>query len=613
MHSLFLNITAINCLHTQIFAPKFLYMKILFTFLKPYRKTLYLTLFLATINQCFSLLDPMIAGRILNNVILKFDELTREDYITTALTLVGMSVGVAMVSRIAKNIQDYYTSVIIQKLGADIYAKGLKHSLQLPFQTFEDQRSGETLSVLQKVRTDSERLISAFINIIFSTSVGIIFIMIYSFSVSWKIALIYLASIVVVGIISTILSRKIKTMQKTIVGETTALAGSTTESLRNIELVKSLGLADQEISRLNRTTFKILGLELKKVKYIRSLSFLQGTTVQFTRSVLLFLLMLLIFGREILPGDYLTFMFYSFFLFNPLQEFGNIIILHREAEISLNNFKKIIDTPVEPKPENPIETGHLKDIRFTDVSYRHQTAQHDAVSNISFEAKQGETIAFVGPSGAGKTTLVKLLVGLYKPANGKIYYNGIGADEVDMDLFRLRIGFVTQDAQLFSGSIRENMEFVKPDATGEQILDVLYKASCQNLLARAQHGIDTNIGENGMKISGGEKQRLSIARALLRDPQLLIFDEATSSLDSLTEDEISQTVKQISEDRQQITVMIAHRLSTIMHANKIYVLEKGQVVETGKHEDLLAEKGLYYAMWRQQIGERKRETLVAAK
>ncbi|MDZ4756747.1 MAG: ABC transporter ATP-binding protein [Bacteroidota bacterium] len=588
-------------------------MKLLLKYLKPYQKTLIVTLILAAINQCFSLLDPMIAGQILNEIVLKYDKLSREDYMHLAFLFLGLSVGVALVSRVAKNIQDYYTNVIIQKMGADIYAKGLKHSLQLPFQTFEDQRSGETLSVLQKVRTDSERLITSFISVVFSTLVGIVFIMIYAISKSWKIAAIYVVAIAVVGIISSILGRKIKIMQKKIVGETTALAGSTTESLRNIELVKSLGLADQEISRLNRTTFKILGLELKKVKYIRSLSFLQGTTVQLTRSIMLLMLLVLIFGREILPGDYLTFMFYSFFLFGPLQEFGNIIIMQREAEISLANFKKIIDTPIEAKPQNPVETGHLKEIRFTDVSYRHQTAQHDAVSNISFEAKQGETIAFVGPSGAGKTTLVKLLVGLYKPANGKIYYNGIGADEVDMDAFRHRIGFVTQDAQLFSGTIRENMEFVKPDATGEQIMDVLNKSSCQNLLARAEKGIDTNIGENGMKISGGEKQRISIARALLRDPQLLIFDEATSSLDSLTEDEISQTVKQISIDRQQITVMIAHRLSTIMHANKIYVLERGQVVETGKHEDLLAEKGLYYAMWRQQIGERKREVVMAAK
>lgn len=586
-------------------------MKILFAFLKPYRKVLYLTLFLAAINQCFSLLDPMIAGQILNDVVLKYDKLSKGDYMHYALLFLGLSVGVALVSRIAKNIQDYYTNVIIQKMGADIYAKGLKHSLQLPYQTFEDQRSGETLSVLQKVRTDSERLITSFISVVFSTLVGTVFIMTYAISKSWKIAAIYVLAIAVVGVISSILGRKIKIMQKKIVGETNALAGSTTESLRNIELVKSLGLADQEISRLNRSTFKILGLELKKVKYIRSLNFLQGTTVQFTRSVMLLMLLILIFDHEILPGDYLTFMFYSFFLFGPLQEFGNIIVMQREAEISLNNFKKIIDTPVEQKPEHPKETGHLKDIKFSNVSYRHATAEHDAVNNISFEAKQGETIAFVGPSGAGKTTLVKLLVGLYKPANGKIYYNGIGADEVDMDTFRHCIGFVTQDAQLFSGSIRENMEFVKPDATTEQITDVLNKASCQNLLSRAKNGIDTNIGENGIKISGGEKQRLSIARALLRDPQLLIFDEATSSLDSLTEDEISQTVKQITIDSQQITVMIAHRLSTIMHANKIYVLEKGQVVETGKHEDLLAEKGLYYAMWRQQIGERKRETFVA--
>lgn len=584
-------------------------MRILLQYLKPYRKTLVLTLILTTINQCFSLLDPLIAGKILNQVIFKFDKLSKEDYVYYALLFIGLSVLVALVSRIAKNIQDYYTNVIIQKMGADIYAKGLRHSLQLPYQTFEDQRSGETLSVLLKVRTDSEKFIMSFISIVFSSIIGIVFIMIYSISVCWKIAVVYVITIAVVGLISSILGKKIKNMQKKIVGETTSLAGSTTESLRNIELVKSLGLADQEISRLNKTTFKILGLELKKVKYIRSLSFLQGTVVQLTRSVLLLILLFLIFDKEIAPGDYLTFMFYSFFLFAPLQELGNILIINKETEISLNNFKKIIDTPIEPKPANPIETGPLQEIRFSNVTFKHHSASMDAVSKISFSAKRGETIAFVGPSGAGKTTLVKLLVGLYKPIDGNINYNDISADDVDMDIFRHKIGFVTQESQLFSGTIRENMLFVKPDATSEQIMDVLQITSCQNLLLRADKGLDSNIGENGIKISGGEKQRLSIARSLLRNPQLLIFDEATSSLDSLTEEEISQTVKKITTQKEQITVMIAHRLSTIMHADRIYVLERGSIVETGKHEDLIHEKGLYYAMWRQQIGERKRQGL----
>jgi ATP-binding cassette subfamily B protein len=158
---------------------------------------------------------------------------------------------------------------------------------------------------------------------------------------------------------------------------------------------------------------------------------------------------------------------------------------------------------------------------------------------------------------------------------------------------------------LFSGSIKENMLFVKPDASDADIQNALDKASCQNLLKRADKGIDTIIGEGGVKLSGGEKQRLSIARALLRKPSLLVFDEATSALDSLTEDDITQTIKQINQDYSAITILIAHRLSTIMHANRIYVLEQGKIVEHGQHAELIAEKGLYYAMWRQQIGERK--------
>jgi ATP-binding cassette subfamily B protein len=211
----------------------------------------------------------------------------------------------------------------------------------------------------------------------------------------------------------------------------------------------------------------------------------------------------------------------------------------------------------------------------------------------------------VGPSGSGKTTLMKLLVGLYRPQEGEILYNGYDEEDIDFEDLRNQIGFVTQDTQLFSGTIRENLMFVNPAATEQDLLDVLRKAAGQNLLARAEKGLDTMIGEGGLKLSGGEKQRLSIARALLRKPKLLLFDEATSALDSLTEEEISDTIREISREGNQITILIAHRLSTIMHADRIYVLEKGEVVETGNHDSLLEEKGLYYAMWRQQIGERK--------
>jgi ATP-binding cassette subfamily B protein len=584
-------------------------MKILISYLKNYKPLIALALLFATINQCFSLLDPHITGRLVDEFINKKDALSKVEYVNGILKLIGFAVGAAMVSRIAKNFQDYFANIITQKLGAQMYADGLQHSLQLPYQTFEDQRSGETLGILQKVRMDSEKFIIAFINVVFTSLVGMVFVIFYSLNVSYKVTLVYFAAIPLIFAVSWFLSKKIKVIQKIIVKETTALAGSTTESLRNIELVKSLGLAGQEIKRLNNTTYKILDLELRKVKYVRSMSFLQGTTVNFVRSGMVVILLLLIFSNDISAGQYFTFLFYSFFLFGPLQEFGNIILTYREAEASLHNFQTILAMPIEVKPENPKTIGLIKHLTFDNVSFKHQTAKRNALSNISFTVNKGETIAFVGPSGSGKTTLVKLLVGLYPPLNGQVRYNQVSSTEVDLDELREKIGFVTQDTQLFSGTIRENLLFVQPNATDEDCLQVLHRAACQSLLARAENGLDSVIGEGGVKVSGGEKQRLSIARALLRKPNILVFDEATSSLDSITEEEITQTIKSVSEEVNHITILIAHRLSTIMHADKIFVLEKGNIVETGKHYDLVAEKGLYYALWRQQIGERHTEEI----
>jgi ATP-binding cassette subfamily B protein len=260
----------------------------------------------------------------------------------------------------------------------------------------------------------------------------------------------------------------------------------------------------------------------------------------------------------------------------------------------------------ESIPAKPEALTDVEQLAFRNVSFKHRTAKHKAIDNISFSVNKGDTIAFVGPSGSGKTTLMKLLVGLYRPEEGNILFNGHDENSIDFNDLRKQIGFVTQDTQLFSGTIRENLIFVNPAATEEDLMRALKRSSCERLLQRAEKGLDTMIGEGGLKLSGGEKQRLSIARALLRNPRILIFDEATSALDSITEEDITQTIREISAEGQGITILIAHRLSTIMHADRIYVLEGGEVEETGSHEELLQRKGLYYAMWRQQIGEKKK-------
>jgi ATP-binding cassette subfamily B protein len=588
-------------------------MKILLQYLKPYKWLIALTLSLAAINTVFSLIDPILFGRIIK---LAEDATSKKNaghpipwnsYMWSVLAILLLSMGTAMVSRIAKNFQDYFANVIIQKFGARIFTDGLQHAMKLPYQEFEDQRSGETLSILTKVRTDTEKFINYFLNALFAILVGILFVFVYAaMYIHWSVPIAYVVGIVFLTIVTNVFSKKIKVIQKNIVSSTTSLAGATTESLRNIELVKSLGLTKQEVRRLNANTYKILGLELMKVKRIRSISFLQGTMVNTLRQFILFLLMWLIFKDRMQPHELVTMQIFSFFIFGPLQEIGNILLSYREAEASIGNYHNLMQKKPEQMPEKPMHLGPIESLEFRDVSFQHKTAAQKAIDRISFRVNKGETIAFVGPSGSGKTTLMKLLVGLYRPQNGKILYNNLDETEIDFEDLRNQIGFVTQDTQLFSGTIRENLLFVNPEAGDDELLEALHKSSCQQLLARAGDGLMTMIGEGGLKLSGGEKQRLSIARALLRKPRVLLFDEATSALDSITEEDITDTIREISAGREQITILIAHRLSTIMHADRIYVLEQGEVVETGSHQKLLEEKGLYYAMWRQQIGERRR-------
>src|SRR3989344_2422671 len=584
-------------------------MKLLLSYLKNHWKTSVFVMFLAVINQGFSLMDPIIFSHIIDDYASKFDELSRSDFFHGVLVLLGASIGVAFVSRVAKNFQDYYLNNVTQRVGARMYADGVRHSLSLPYSVFEDQRSGETLGILQKARQDGEKFLLSFINIAFVSIVAFVFVIAYAIHVYWGVAVVYVLTIPIVGGLSSLLSHKIKVVQKKIVSETAALAGSTTESLRNIELVKSLGLATQEVNRLNSSTDKILGLELKKLKYLRSLSFIQGTVINFLRTVILFFMLYLIYAGTITFGEFFSLYIYSFVLFGPLQELGTVINNYRESQASMESFQAILDMPIEPTPSAPKSLGPLTSINFDKVAFDYASSKSNALDDINFEVTTGETIAFVGPSGSGKTTLVKLLVGLYIPKFGQVCYNNIAGREIDLSELRKQIGFVTQDTQLFAGSIRENLLFVNPNATDIELKDVLKRSACDALLARADKGLDTLIGEGGVKVSGGEKQRLSIARALLRKPRLIVFDEATSSLDSITEAEITATMRAISEPGPAISlggisVLIAHRLSPVMPANRIYVLERGRVAEVGTHTELLSLSGLYSAMWREQIGER---------
>ncbi len=576
-------------------------MKILFKYLKHYKGLLVLSLFLAAINQGFSLLDPQIFRLIVDRYITNFADLSTAEFVHGVLGLLGLSVLVALISRIAKNFQDYYVNVVTERLGTKLYADSVGHAFSLPYSVFEDERSGELLQKLQKARADSQRFIQAMINIVFLSFIGILFVVIYAFTVHYLVALAYILIIPLLGGTIFYISKKIKVAQENIVKESAILAGSTTETLRNVELVKSLGLEDQELRRLNGVNEMILSLELKKVKLIRTLSFIQGTLINLLRAGILFLLLFLSFKGQMTFGEFFSLYFYSFFIFGPLAEFSTVASTYQETKASLGRLQEVFDK--KPVPKKSAEAvPSVGEITFDHVSFGYEGVERDAVTDVSIHVKSGETVAFVGPSGSGKTTLIKLITGLYDPKKGIIRYGAMPHTEMPFDLFRRKIGLVAQETQLFAGSIRDNLLFVKQDAIDEECLEVLKDAHALSIIERGGLGLDTKIGEGGIKLSGGERQRLAIARALLRDPGLLIFDEATSALDSITERSITETMRSLPGSEKRMTVLVAHRLSTVMHATRIYVLEKGSIVETGTHEELLGKPGLYAALWREQSG-----------
>jgi len=579
-------------------------LKLLWTYLKPYQGLIFLALALAGIAQILTLYDPIIFGQIIDRYAVKPGDLSDDEMISGVLRLLALALAIALAAQLFLAFKDYVIRLVVQKFGMQIFNDGLRQTMRLPFQEFEEQRSGEILSILQKVRADTEKFISSFINILFSSLVGIGFLMWYAITKHWALIPVFLVGVVFLGGLTSILSRSIKNLQRSLIRQNRNMSGTITESLRNIELVRSLGLTYPEIRRLQEHTKDIYEVEMAKVRKVRSLSFFQGSILTLLKQSILFILLWLIFRNVLSPGELISMQFISTGIIVPLQSLGGMILSYREAQISLQLFDELMQKKPEHRPLEPVEVGSIEKLSFINVSFKHRNAAQFAVDDISFDAKLGDTIAFVGPSGSGKSTLVKLLVGLYTPVSGEILYDNISVKDLRYNVVRRQMGFVTQDTQLFSGTIRDNMKFVKPDATDEEITIALERAAATFFIDNSKQGLDSLLGESGKMVSGGEKQRLAIARALLRNPRLLIFDEATSALDSLTEEQITETVKKISAEKKQITILIAHRLSTIMHAERILVLERGKIVELGTHDHLVEQKGLYYAMWRQQIGER---------
>lgn len=580
-------------------------MRLFFKYLSKQRMLVVFVLLLAILDQVAINLIPYLFGKVIIDPYGsrieyfksagRFNEL-KEGILNGILLMIGTSI----IALIANTFRNYYLNIGIQKFSTQLFNDVQEKILSLKYEEYEQEISGEILSNLQRARNDCEKFINKFMNVLLSTFVAFGVLTVVTISINIWLPIIFIVSAFLLSYITRILTARMRIIQKKIVQDSNFLAGYFNESLRNIHLIKCLGLAQQETERVRKKNQMILNTEDKKLKKIRSISAIFGTVVITINQGMIAMLLLFLLYDKLSIGELIMMQIYFFSIFNTLGDLGSVMITYRDAEASLNEIERLTNKPSEKSDHPRSQIANLNKVNFENVSFRHRNSSKLTLSNINLSVAIGESIAIVGASGAGKSTLVKMLLGLYFPTKGEIFYNNCSIKQVDFEHLRQCVGVVPQEAQLFSGSILENMLFVNPMATSEQILQALHEASCDSLISRLPQGINTQIGENGARLSGGERQRLSIARSILRNSKLLIFDEPTSSLDTITEGEILQTIRIICENRRHIVIIISHRLSVVMNVDRIYVLNEGIVVEEGSHANLTSFSGIYNKMWLHQ-------------
>ena len=564
--------------------------------LREHWRALTTTFLVATLARLLVLVDPQILRLIVDRYVLRLGTMPAAQFYRGVLMLIAASVIIGLLSRTFRTAQEYSIAVIARRVGSQLYAKSIAHSLLLPYRAYETTRSGEIVQVIQRARTDAETGISGAVRL-YLGAVAVIAVTVYSFMLHPILGVMQLIGLPLVTLIMVVISTPIRKQQRDIMRRTALLTGATTESIRNVELLKSLGAETQEIGRLQDVNERVLNLEEQKLRLIRRFTFQEGVLFHAMRAAFLAVMLWLVFDRAITTGEFLSLFLYTSIVFAPLTEAGAAVARYQEARATFDTLENVLDQPAEDRGAGRTTVKTIESIAFDRVTFTYDAKP--ALRDVSISVNAGETIAITGPSGAGKSSLVKLIVGLYPPNDGALRVNGHDLRSIDLDAYRARVGLVTQETQLFAGTVRENLQIGRPDASDTDCLHALEQASAMPILRRGGEGLDTRIGESGLRLSGGERQRVAIARALLRDPDLLVFDEATSGLDAITERAVTETVRGL-EGGTRLTVLVSHRLASIRHADRIHVLRDGAVEESGTHDELVARGGLYASLWQEQ-------------
>ena len=572
-------------------------LKRVFSYLTPYWKQLALTLLCIVFSSIMSLMPSVLTGKIIDEGLIgrDFNKLIMYIVLSLAVTAGANLIGVA---------ESYLNTWIAQHITFDMRNQMYSHLQSMSQRFFTSNNQGDIITRMTSDIDGVKTVISGTFTSILSNSITLVVALIAMYQKNWILATV---GIIIVPLF-TIPTRKAgqKRWSLTqeaqacndeingILGETMSVSGQT--------LVKLFCKEEYEYDRYEKANRRMIELNIKESMAGRWFRVIL-TTITSVGPMLLYLvggILMLRYDSDLTVGDITVLVALLGRMYGPVNSLLNIQVDWMRSMAMFSRIFEYFDMPVEiQNAPDAITPDHAEgNVEFKHVNFYYEPSRQ-ILKDVTFKLDTGHSIAIVGPSGSGKSTLVNLIPRLYDAVSGDVLFDGINVKKLDLTFLRGNIGVVTQDTYLFNGTIRENLLYVKPDASEAELIDACERANIYDFISNQPNGLDTMVGNRGLKLSGGEKQRLSIARVLLRDPALLIFDEATSALDSISERKIQDAIDPLVSSRTSI--LIAHRLSTILAADEILVIKDGEIAERGKHKDLVKAGGVYTELYETQF------------
>ncbi len=578
----------------------------LWTYAEAYRPRILLATFISVLNKVFDLAPPFLIGVAVDTVVEQGDSILSSLFgLTDVMTQLWVLAAITLFVWGMESVTDYVDQILwrnlAQSLQHDLRTETYEHVQGLEMAYFEDKSTGGLMSVLNDDVNQLERFLDVGANDVLQLLATVVLLGIYFFVVAPGVAWLAFLPIPVIVWGSLRFQRQMAPRYAEVREQVGVLNGQLANNLSGIATIKSFTAEGLEARRVSS------GSDVYRLKNREAIRYSSLFVPLIRMAIVLGFMATLVYGGYLTVngaigvGVYSTLVFMTQRLLWPLTRLGQTLDLYQRAMASSRRVFGLLDTKAE------MEDGEVRlepvrgDLRLENVVFAYKDSE-PVVNDLSLHLPAGKTSAIVGATGAGKSTLIKLLLRFYDPQQGRVTLDGHDLRSLEMSSLRRAIGLVSQDVFLFHGTVRENIAYGAPDADDEAIRRAAEVAEAHEFITDLPNGYDTVVGERGQKLSGGQRQRISIARAVLKDPPILILDEATSAVDNETEAAIQRSLERIARGRTMI--LIAHRLSTIRNADRIYVLEQGRLKEQGRHEELLEHPGIYAGLWQVQTGDR---------